>query len=481
MRCKYCYIGQRGDKFTEKIPELPVSIQTVAKALSTDRLGGQCFINLCGDGETLLPSYIVKLTELLLRDGHYIMIPTNGLLSKRIDEFISLPENLLRQLVFKISFHYLELKRRNKLDEFFANVNKLRAAGASITIVLMAADEYVEHVPDIKSISLDRLGAYPHVAEIHTDVPDFYRLTKRPLDEHFKTWDSFSSNLFAMQKDTWGVKRREFCYGGDWVFNVSLNSGAVSQCFSGKHLLDNIYEDMAEPLHFVCFGVHCPFPHCFCGHGFLQLGVIPGLKTPSWYDTYNRTCRDGSQWIQPDLKKFMTKFSQANPEYSRDKQYFINALVAAEYSDESIFYPKKKLVKIIETTLLSKNIKRIAIYGTKNAKKDWRDAWLGTGKLSDWLIQILKNTSIEVEFIIDDKSLINIQQQNILTKISSYFKYNIKKLLKMNDEPILLNILDRLPQVDVIIVAPYGDYTNISRKLHDLKVLKTIPLTELLD
>jgi hypothetical protein len=481
MHCKYCYIGQRGDKFTEKIAKIPVSIQTVAKALSAKRLCGHCFINLCGDGETLLPPYIVGLTELLLLEGHYIMIPTNGLISKRIDEFTALPKNLLKHLIFKISFHYLELKRLNKLDEFFANAYKLRAAGASITIVIMAADEYVEHIPEIKKISLDRMGAYPHVAEIHTDIPNFLRFTKRPLEEHFKAWDSFNSTLFAMQKDTWGVKRHEFCYGGDWVFNISLISGDASQCFSGKHLIDNIYNDIYEPLHFVSYGAHCPFPHCFCGHCFLQLGVIPGLKTPSWYDTYNRICLDGSQWIQTSIQTFMTKFTETNIEYSHNKKYFINALVAAEYDDKRILYSKVKIGKIIENALQTKNIKRIAIYGTENIKYDWRDSWFGIGKLSFWIIQMLKETSIDVIFIIDDKNLNKQPLYNILIKINGFFKYYIKKILRRNNEPILLNIFDRWPHVDAVIIASYGDYTSIAKIICSRRMLKILPLTELLD
>ena len=68
-------------------------------------------LNLCGRGETLLAPYIVNLTRELLEEGHYVMLVTNGLPTKRIKELTEeIPVELQKQLIIKISFHFMELK-----------------------------------------------------------------------------------------------------------------------------------------------------------------------------------------------------------------------------------------------------------------------------------------------------------------------------------------------------------------------------------
>ena len=130
MRCQYCYVSQMGAN-SGKVTKLPFDVETVAKAFSVERLGGKCLLQLCGNGETLIPPYIVKLVRLFLEDGHYVFITTNGTLTNKIDAMLQFPQELRERLGFKFSYHYLELKRLGKLDVFFENAKKIHAAHSS--------------------------------------------------------------------------------------------------------------------------------------------------------------------------------------------------------------------------------------------------------------------------------------------------------------------------------------------------------------
>ncbi len=98
LRCHYCYITQQR-KFDAKLPEFKYSAEHVAKALSKERLGGACCINFCGGGETLLPPEMIGIIRKLLEEGHYVMVVTNGTMSKRFDE---IAHNDNRQLYYQL-------------------------------------------------------------------------------------------------------------------------------------------------------------------------------------------------------------------------------------------------------------------------------------------------------------------------------------------------------------------------------------------
>lgn len=99
LRCHYCYITQT-QLFKEKLPEWKYSPEYIAKCLTKERLGGTCCINLCGGGETLLPPEIVSIIKAILNEGHYVMVVTNGVFSRRFDEIVQFPKELLSRLFF---------------------------------------------------------------------------------------------------------------------------------------------------------------------------------------------------------------------------------------------------------------------------------------------------------------------------------------------------------------------------------------------
>ncbi|MDE6040065.1 MAG: radical SAM protein, partial [Muribaculaceae bacterium] len=136
LKCSYCYITQLQASPAELKP-LPYSLSHIRKALSRKRLGGTCLLNLCGGGETLLAPYIVDLTRELLEEGHYVMLVTNGLPTKPIKELTAkIPAELQKHLIFKISFHFMELKLRGLLDKYFANLSLLESSEISFTVEL---------------------------------------------------------------------------------------------------------------------------------------------------------------------------------------------------------------------------------------------------------------------------------------------------------------------------------------------------------
>lgn len=65
LKCEYCYITQSG-LWKNKVPEFKYSSTTIQQALSKERLGGICHINICGGGETLIPKQI----DILIIDPH---------------------------------------------------------------------------------------------------------------------------------------------------------------------------------------------------------------------------------------------------------------------------------------------------------------------------------------------------------------------------------------------------------------------------
>ena len=123
LRCNYCYITQHR-LFDSKLPKFKYSPEHVRKALSRERLGGTCLINMCGGGETLLPPEMPAYAKALLEEGHYVMIVTNATVDKRFDEIAAFPPELTKRVFFKFSYHYLELKKKNLLERFFANIRK---------------------------------------------------------------------------------------------------------------------------------------------------------------------------------------------------------------------------------------------------------------------------------------------------------------------------------------------------------------------
>ena len=325
LRCSYCYITQHR-LFEGPLPEFRYSPEHVRKALSKERLGGVCLINLCGAGETLLAKEVVEYARAFLEEGHYVMIVTNGTISKRFDDIASFPAHLNKHLFFKFSYHYLEFKQRGLFDVFFNNIRKVRDAGCSFTLELTPSDDAIPYIDEIKQRAIAELGAPNHVT-IARDERTKNRLpmlTQLSRQDYIDTWKTFDSALFDYKLTIFGHKRREFCYAGDWSFCVNLATGKMKQCYRSYYRTD-IFKDISKPIPFRAIGNCCKEQHCYNGHSLIVLGDIPSQSTPTYAELRNRQSLDGSEWLRPEMKSFMSSsLKESNTEYTLWKKIKTN-------------------------------------------------------------------------------------------------------------------------------------------------------------
>lgn len=341
FRCHYCYVTQHR-KFNNKIAKFNYDPSYIRKALSRKRLGGICLFNLCAGGETLLSEDVVKITKELLEEGHYVMIVTNGSLTKRFQEISEFGKEKLSRLFFKFSFHYMELKRLNLLNTFFKNVELMEKAGASYTLEITPTDELEPYINEIKEVCMEKNGALPHITIGGKDSEDIPVLTEHNFEDYKKIWKTFDSKLFDFKSEIFGKKRKEFCYAGDWSVYLNLITGDMRQCYCGK-VIDNIYKNPEQPIKFCAIGNNCTMPHCYNGHAFLALGDIPELETPKYSELRNRKKKNGDEWLKDKMKLFMSnKLNESNEEYSNLKKTKINLRNKPIKVLKSI---KRKLVK----------------------------------------------------------------------------------------------------------------------------------------
>ena len=323
LRCHYCYITQKR-KFNEKQAAFLHTPAEIRRALSIKRLGGPCLINFCAGGETLLSEKVLQIIEALLQEGHYVMIVTNGTVSKRFDEMSLWPKELLSHLFFKFSYHYLELKRRGWIERFFENVLKMKAAGASFTVEITPTDELMPFIEEVKSTCIQYVGALCHVTVARDErTQGIDVMTDHSWEEYKKIWSQFNSALFDFKTRIFSQKRKEFCYAGAWSYFLNIGTGSLVQCYRGEELA-NIYQNPEEPLPKKPIGYKCEFPHCVNGHAFLALGDIPELPAPTFAEERNRVCEDGTEWLQPEMKEVLSsRLYDTNRRYSIRKRAWI--------------------------------------------------------------------------------------------------------------------------------------------------------------
>lgn len=316
MACEYCYVTCRKERNVKPV-DLSLCLDKIGSALTQERLGGTCMVNICAMGETLMPKEITGIVQAILANGHYVMVVTNGTLTTRFEEFCNFPEEYRHRLFFKISFHYLELVKLKKLDSFFNNIKILHNAGISFTVEITPDDSYIPYIQEMKAVCMEKLGALPHVTVARDERYKGYPyLSKLPHDEFVEIWSEFDSELFRFKDSIFGVKRKEFCYNGEWGLVLNLKTGLYKQCYKGK-ILGNLYHNVDASLHFLPIGCNCAEGHCYNGHAFLGFGLIPELETPDFAVQRNRVLADGTQWLSKEMDQFMQcRLKDANKEYT---------------------------------------------------------------------------------------------------------------------------------------------------------------------
>lgn len=305
LKCPYCYIG-RVDGFSGEIKVIPHAPAQVRAALSKKRLGGTILINFCATGETLLGNDILPIIYEILREGHYVQIVTNGTVSKRFEEISGWEKELLDRLMIKFSFHYSELLRLNLLNPFFDNILLVKQAGVSISLEITPGDEMVPYIEDMKKISMEKLGALPHVTVARdTRTSELKMFTQYSYEEYQNIWGSFDSPLFDLKMKLFSEKRTEYCYGGEWTLYLNLFSGELRQCYKGD-VIDNIFRNIEEPLHFKPIGKECRECYCYNGHAWMTLGCIPNMDLPTYSDVRNRITINKEEWLGEGFKEFIS-------------------------------------------------------------------------------------------------------------------------------------------------------------------------------
>lgn len=320
LRCHYCYIAQKR-KFNNKIAHFTHSIDVMQKAFSFKRMGGICLINICAGGETLLSGEVIPIVKRLAEEGHYIMIVTNGTLSPRFQAIASLPADIRSHIFIKFSLHYLELIRLNWLERFSNNVNLMKRHQVSFTVEVTPTDELIPYIDELKEYCLSNFGALCHITIARDDrTGGIDVLSDLDYSTYKKVWGQFESDMFQFKTEIFYHKRKEFCYAGDWSLYVNLETGDIRQCYCGK-IIGNLY-DFSKPISFEAIGTKCNLPHCYNGHAFLTIGDIPEINSITYDMTRNRICKDGSEWLQPEMKAIMqSRLQESNKEYSKIKKW----------------------------------------------------------------------------------------------------------------------------------------------------------------
>lgn len=312
LECPYCYVIQENRRKMQ-LADLPYSPEHIARALRKDRVGGTCWISICGVGETFVQTEIVEIVGLLLKEGHYVNVTTNGTLTKQFKRLIAVCGTNINHLHLSFSLHYLELKKHDLLETFFNNIQMVRDAGASILVQINLCDEYIPYIDEIKDICINKIGALPQVALTRDESARPMKIFTEMTDEQYYRYGSlFESKLFDFTYHNFNIKREEFCYAGDWSGVLNLQTGWLSKCYANDEG-QNIFEDLNKPIRFEAIGRNCKNFYCVNSSHFMSLGVIPSVKTPSYAALRNR---EEAKWYTKDMLCFLNgKLENNNKKY----------------------------------------------------------------------------------------------------------------------------------------------------------------------
>ncbi len=286
LRCEYCYVSNCYDEENEhhiKKSEYSYSLETMLKAFSPQRLGGIAAIALVGSGETLWDKIIVDFAHGLLAQGHFVTIVTNMTLNNRIDELLDFPSEHLSRLMLKGSLHWNELKRLNKVDDYFNNMTKAIKKGCSAHPSLAIGDCYVEHLDEIIDTSIRKLGVPPHCTPVlvYNEKKDMTRngwvQTSPKCDRAFidKIDGMFKSKVFDLCAKWVDIDpKKVFCYAGKWSFCVNIGNGNLYKCHSCPSEA-NFFENIDKMPNLEAIGTNCQLATCSLQYDFIAQGLIP--------------------------------------------------------------------------------------------------------------------------------------------------------------------------------------------------------------
>lgn len=320
LKCSYCYLSQSHRMHNIK-GKYKYDIEVIKKALTKERLNGICYFSLCAYGETLLDEKTIEIAEVLLENGHFVNITTNGTIDKSIEKLLKFKEEYRSRLQIAFSFHYLELKRINKLSGFFKNIKKVKNKNISFVLQLNLCDDYIPYLNEIKEISLKELKILPQIV-LTRDERDKKHMkieSELPLEKYIKIGETFNSPLFDYTVKNFNKPQKYFCYAGDWSGIIYLGTGIFKKCYNDPREQD-IFRDINQSIKFEAIGKNNCKPYCINSSHFLSLGVVPEIKNETYYQLRNR---EGC--YSEEMSKFLSqKLYLNNREYSKMKKIVVN-------------------------------------------------------------------------------------------------------------------------------------------------------------
>lgn len=270
-------------------------------------------------------------------------ITTNGTITKKLQVIIDKAQPFIEHLHLSFSFHYLELKRLNLIGVFFKNIKMVRDAGASIMVQFNMCDEYMPYLEQMKELCIKYTGAMPQVAATRkeeTGLQKIELLTQYSEDEYKALGDGFESHLFDFTMKNFNVKRKEFCYAGDWATILDLSTGIMRRCYS-SYIYQNIFKNSKEKLRFLAMGKCCGSPFCMNASHFMSLGIIPEIDTPTYAQLRNRS---EANWYTDEMQAFLSsKLCESNEEYSSNKRMISNIVGTADGIVRKAYQTYKRL------------------------------------------------------------------------------------------------------------------------------------------
>ena len=342
LKCSYCYVIQRHNR-KGRMAELKYSPEQIGRALRQERWGGVCYFSICGSGETTLQKGLEDIVYQILLQGHYVNITTNGTVTGRIRAILDRAAPFAERLHFAFSFHYLELKQRELVDIFFENIEMVRNAGASFMVQFNLCDEYIPYLEEMKELCVRHTGAMPQIAATRKEGEGLKKielLTSRSEKEYRRLGEEFDSPLFGFTMKNFNVKRKEFCYAGDWTAILDLSTGIMRRCYS-SYLYQDIFKDPEEKIRFLAMGNCCGSPFCMNSSHFMSLGVIPSLETPSYAELRDRP---EAGWYTSGMKRFLSsKLGESSEEYSPAQKRISNLAGVADGAIRNVYGIYKKI------------------------------------------------------------------------------------------------------------------------------------------
>ncbi|HIT55877.1 TPA: hypothetical protein IAA92_06410 [Candidatus Galligastranaerophilus intestinigallinarum] len=356
LRCNYCYISNCADDPHSRKPTYDYPLETMIKAFNPKRLGGIAEIHVISGGETLIDDTVVPFIHGLLKYGHVVTVVTNLTLNNRIDELLDFPKEYLKHLIVKGSLHWLELKRLNKVDDFFNNMNKVLNSGASSFPFIVMSQDYMPYIDEIERTCKEKLNSMPHCTPsivFEEKTINGNTTTNPECTEEFVNFvnERFDSEIFRASVKYLNVDiKKIFCYAGEWSFGVNLKTGGMVKCHNCPEEV-NFYKNLNKMPKLLPIGNNCQIANCALQYNFIAEGLIPeGPITPLFGDMLSRP-----NLINEEVREMLNvRFSDIHKQYSLKKQKKINRKVALCFAvpnnslmDKILYRVWKKLDKIL--------------------------------------------------------------------------------------------------------------------------------------